>query len=171
MTRPRRNARLSSMRPPASESAIADLEVGWFVQRAAAAAHPVGDPFPEHWQRHLRLAQQPAAERRVAQQRERAFLVDETWCPVEEPAEPLCALASRDALGPGDVEDCRRGRTQLEAAQRIAVRIALPDGVETADREIDRLSREHLASDVDQRAVAQVDRVVQPEQERAQAVL
>src|SRR6185503_15331316 len=98
-------------------------------------------------------------------------LVDETWLLVEEPAKPLRALASRDALGPGHVEDGGRGRTQLEAAQRIAVRIALPDRVETADRQIDWLFGEHLAGDVDQRAVAQVDRVVQPEHERAQAGL
>ena len=127
------------MRPPASESAIGDLEMGWLVQRAAAVADPVGDPLTQHRQGHLRLSEQCAAAGRVAEQRQSAFLVDEAGCLSEEPAEPLRAFAGRDALGPVTLSTAG-GDAQLEAAQCVAVRVALPDGVEIADSEIDRLS-------------------------------
>src|SRR5262245_66079853 len=92
MTRPRRNERLSSMSPPASESAIGDLEVGWLVQRAAAVTDPLGNPLAQHRQWYVRFSEQPAAASRVAQERERAFLVDESWWLSKEAAEPLRTL-------------------------------------------------------------------------------
>ena len=50
-----------------------------------------------------------------------------------------------------------------EAAQRHRVRVALPDHVDVAHGHVDRLAVAHLAGDVVEHAVAQVDRVVQPE--------
>ena len=70
--------------------------------------------------------------------------------------------------GPVTFRTCGRRRAQLEAAQRVAVRVALPDRVEEADGQVDRLAGEDLARDVDERAVAQVDGVVEPEDQRAQ---
>jgi hypothetical protein len=55
------------------------------------------------------------------------------------------------------------------AARRVGV--ALPDHVDVAHREVDRLAVAHLAADVVQHAVAHVDRVVQPEQAARRAVL
>ena len=58
-----------------------------------------------------------------------------------------------------------------QAAQRHVVGIALPDHVDMAHAEVDRLAVAHLAADVVQHAIAHVDRVVQPEQPARRAVL
>ena len=114
---------------------------------------------------------QRAAAARVAEQRDRTFAVHESGRAAEDRAEPLGGLAHGDALGAGHVQDRGRRRAQLEAAQRIAVGVSLPDRVEEPHRQIDRLAGEHLARDVDERAVAQIDRVVEPEDQRAQLLL
>src|SRR5258708_22222172 len=60
----------------------------------------------------------------------------------------------------------RRGwrLAMCEAAQRLRRRIALPDEIDMAEADIDRLALKYLGRDVVQHAVAHVDRVVQPEQ-------
>src|SRR3954468_2786360 len=171
MTRPRRNARLSSITPPASETAIRDLEVRRLAERAAAAADPVADPAEQDRQWDFGLAEESAAQRGIAEKGQPAFLVDEPRRLPEDGAKPFRALARGDALATGDVQHGRRRRAELEAAQRVAVGISLPYGVERGDREVDRLPREHLPRDVDQRAVPEIHCVVEPEHQRAESRL
>src|SRR5260370_7361272 len=51
------------------------------------------------------------------------------------------------------------------------MRIALPDDVEHGNREADGLACVHFARDVDEHSVAQIDGVIQTEEDAAEAVL
>ena len=51
-----------------------------------------------------------------------------------------------------------------QTAQRLRGRIALPDEIDMAEADVDRLALQHLAGDIVQHAVAHVDRVVEAEQ-------
>ena len=74
-------------------------------------------------------------------------------------------------LRAGDVDRRGRRRGVRQAAQRDRVGVALPDDVDMAHGEVDRLAVAHLAADVVQHAVAHVDGVVQAEQAAGRAVL
>ena len=145
--------------------------MGRLVQRCASSSNPVSHPLPQHRQRHRGLAEQRAAAARIAQQRDGSFGIHEPRRAAEDRTEPFGRLADGDAFRPRHVEDGGRRGAQLEASQRVTVRVPLPDRIEEPHRQIDGLAGEHLARDVHERAVAQIDGVVEPEDERAQVPL
>ena len=51
--------------------------------------------------------------------------------------------------------------------QRLFVGLALPDHVDVAHGHVNGLVGEHLGRDIEQHAVAHVDRVLEPHQRRA----
>ena len=81
-------------------------------------------------------------------------------------AEPLAERAREigDAVrrGAGDVHDVRVGRRRLrERGERERVRVALPDDVDVPHGQVDRLTACDAQREVDQHAVAEIDRVVE----------
>ena len=115
----------------------------------------------ERHRRRRRTAR--AASRRVGEQRGRR----PRWPTIfAGDAEPLAELRAR-----ASAPRAPRGRCTLigvvgvvqwrEAAQHLRVGVALPDDVDMAHRHVDRLAALHLRGDVEQHAVAHVDRVVE----------
>src|SRR2546427_5495245 len=128
-------------------------------------------PLLEYGERNLWLAEPCATAARIAEERQRPFGVHKARRPAERRAEPLRDLTYRNALRTGHVENRRRRRAELEAAECVAVGVSLPDGVEEAHRQIDRLTGEHAPRDVHERAVTEVHGIVQTENHRRHAVL
>ena len=92
-----------------------------------------------------------------------------------EPPRPTIVAPRAEVLreGVGEIPDRDRlGSVTLsgevgvvqcaQAAQRDRVGVPLPDHVDLAHRDVDRLAVAHLARDVVEHAVAQVDRIVEP---------
>src|SRR2546425_8961697 len=128
-------------------------------------------PLLEYGERNLWLAEPCATAARIAEERQRPFAVHKARRPAERRAEPLRDLTNRDAVGTSDVENRRRRRAEFEAAERIAVGVPLPDGVEPSHRQIDRLAGEHAPCDVHEGAVTEVHSIVQTEDDRRHALL
>src|SRR6478672_188834 len=139
-----------------SEPPIGDLKARRLVQRTSADLDPVRDPFPKEVERDLRLSQRGAALVRVTQESDRSFGVDEHRLLSKSLPEPFCCFPHRDSLGTGHIQDSRRARAELEAAERIAVRVTLPDRIEEPDGQIDRVTGEDPPGDVDQGAIAEI---------------
>src|SRR5262249_28364646 len=116
-------------------------------------------------------AEERPAERGVAEERHRPFALRELRLPTESPPEALGDVAHGDDLRARDVQNPRRRMRAAEAAEGVRIRIALPDHVGVADREVEGLSGEDLAGDVDEHAVTQVHRVEEPEDEDARPPL
>ena len=82
-----------------------------------------------------------------------------------EPRAELCReIADAEDLVAADIDRRSRRVAMREAAQRLRRGVALPDEVDVAEADVDRLAVKDLCRDVVQHAVAHVDRVVQPEQ-------
>ena len=89
--------------------------------------NPGRDPLLENGERHGGFAKACTATARVAEERQRPFGIEKARSAAERRAEPLGDLTNRDALGTRDVENRRRRRAELEAAERIAVSVDSPD--------------------------------------------
>jgi len=153
------------------EFAVVDFEMGRFAERGTARLEPFGLPADHPVERdggiaegsgHLRRVIEIAAARSgpgpgVADLFSHIF------------AELFGDRAERGGFGAGDVEHRRRGVGEFERAQRDIVGIALPDHVEVADAVGDRLVVPDLGRDVMQHAVAQIDRIVEAEEQHAGA--
>ena len=79
------------------------------------------------------------------------------------------ARGPRSSPGPVHVERLGRRRAVRAGSAAHRVGVALPDHVGVAHRHVDRLAVAHLARDVVQHAVAQVDRVVEAEDQARRA--
>src|SRR6185295_10667475 len=113
-----------------SELAVAGLEVGRLAERHAPAKGPVGDPVEEPISAHARRAEEPAAERTVAQQRARRLgpLVGDAQA--EEATELFTDLVDAEDLGAGDVDDEGRARRVAERGKADRARVGLPDDID-----------------------------------------
>ena len=102
--------------------------------------------------------------RRVAQERVASFRAREAHVAIHPASELLADGAYAQLLGPRDVEDERRCGRALDGRQGNRVRVALPDGVEGAGRQVDRLPRPDAPGQVDEDTVPQLAGVVQAKQ-------
>ena len=87
----------------------------------------------------------------------------------EQLAKLLAHAADRERFRPGDVDDERRRGGMAQRLQRHGVGVALPDDVDGAHRQVDRLARQNLPGQIDEHAVAQLAGVVQPHDRQPRA--
>src|SRR5258708_37056953 len=147
-----------------SVSAIGTLVFGGLAEAWHRAWDPVCGPGDQSLGIDDRQAEHSYCLRGVGEPRGRLLLADDNRLALEPRAEFRREITHRQDFMTADID--RRGRrlAMREAAQRLRRRIALPDEIDVAEADIDRLALKYLGRDVVQPAVAHVDRVVQPEQ-------
>ncbi len=84
--------------------------------------------------------------------------------PSRRPSSSASARTERRSV-PVMLRAKRRGVGEGERRERRGVGIALPDAVHVSHRQVDRCAVEQAPGEVDEDAVAKVDRVVEPEQD------
>src|SRR5262249_24712227 len=80
---------------------------------------------------------------------------------IEAFGEEFGRASRRNRLRSGQVQDARRRVAQFQRAQRVRNCIILPDDIERRNRQINRPPGVNLPRDVRQRAVAEINRVIQ----------
>src|SRR5437879_791789 len=111
------------------------------------------------------------ARRSVAQQREFPSIAFEAAGASKPRGEELGYRAYRKRLRSRYVQDSGRRFAVTQRPERVRVRVALPDHVESGDCELDGFAGMHFACDIDEHAVAKVDRIVEAEQKTSEAVV
>ena len=124
-------------------------------------ADPVRGPIDEPHQRHAGITEQPHRLGGVDEPAVGGLDAGEDRPLAQALPEGFRQPAHAHGLRAADIERARRHRAMTERAQHHVVGVALPDHVDVADREVDRLAGEHARGDVVQHAVAHVDRVVE----------
>src|SRR6478609_6712177 len=154
----------SSTMPIGSVAAIAHLVFGGLAETWHRPRHPVGGPADELLGVDDRQAKQLHRLRGIGEPCRRFFLADNLRRAAEPLAEFCGEIAHGENLVAADID--RRGwrLAMRQAAQRLRGGVALPDEIDMAEADVDRLALQHLSGDVVQHAVAHVDCVVEPEQ-------
>src|SRR3954447_25199434 len=150
--------------------AVTRLEVRRLAEIGHAAGNPVGLPVEHGGERHARRTEKALGGSRVDQPGGRRLFASDGRLLAEALAEFLREGPHADYLGAAHVDWRGRRRAMREEAQRLLVRLALPEDVDVAHADVDRLAREHLGGDVVQHAVAHVDRVFEAHQPAGRAV-
>src|SRR6476620_12411964 len=144
-----------------SEVAIARIVMSVLAEARQAAADPVRGPIDEGQQRDAWITEQPRRLGGVDQPAFGGFDAGEYRWLAQALAKRFRQPAYAHRLRPADIERARRHGAMTQRAQHHCIGIALPDHVDVAGRQIDRLGGEHARGDVVQHAVAHVDRIVQ----------
>src|SRR5258708_29532143 len=144
-----------------SVSAIAHLVFGGLAEAWQRARDPVCGAGDESLGIDDRQAEHSYCLRGVGEPRGRLLRADDNRLAPEPRAEFCSEIAHRQDFMTADID--RRGwrLALVEAAQRLRRRIALPDEIDVAEADIDRLALKYLGRDVVAHAVAHVGRVVQ----------
>src|SRR6185437_17163436 len=123
-----------------SISAIAHLVFRGLAETWHRARHPVRGPFDEPAGIDDGQTEQFHRLRGVGKPRGGLLFADKDGCATEQLAELAREVAYRQNLVPADID--RRGRRVAvrKAAQRLRSRVALPDEVDMAKADIDRLT-------------------------------
>src|SRR5438105_9232341 len=154
-----------------SIAAIAHLVFGGLAEARHRSRYPVGGPTDELPGIDDRQAEQFHRLRCVGEPGRRLLLADNDGRAAKTLAEFRGEVAHRQDFVAADID--RRGRriAMRQTTQRLCGRVALPDEIDVAEADVDRLALEDLAGDVVQHAVAHVDRVVEPEQPSGRRIL
>src|ERR1051326_4728944 len=153
-----------------SVDAITDLVMGRLTKTWPVMRHPFGHPVDHCYEAGAWRTEQTHRLRCIGQPRRRRFRADGTRLFPEARTEFLRQPPHRDGLWSRYIDRRRRRRHMAQAAQRQRIGVALPDYVDMAHGDVDRLIVAHLAGDVEQNAVAHVDCVIQPEQPAGRAI-
>src|SRR5258705_13180901 len=147
-----------------SVAAIAHLEFGGLAEAGHRAGDLVRRPGSQLLGIDDRQAEHFDSLRGVGEPGGRPLGPDNDRLAAEPRAELGCEIAYAKDLMTADIDRRRRRVAMGEATQRLGRGVALPDEVDMAEADVDRLAPEDLARDVVRHAVAHVDRVIQPEQ-------
>src|SRR3954452_2813662 len=139
--------------------AVTRLEVRGLAKVGHATRDPIGLPIEHRGERHARRAKQALRRRRVDQPGARRLFAGDGDLLAEALAEFLREGTHADHLGAAHVDRRCRRRAMREEAQRLLVRLALPEDVDVAHGDVDRLAGEYFGGNVVQHAVAHVDRL------------
>src|SRR6185295_8271840 len=161
----------SSTMSTGSIAAIAHLVFGGLAEAGHRSRRPVGGPADQllginDWQ-----AEQFYGLRRVGQPGRRLFLAGDDGSAAKPLAEFRGEIAHGQDFMAADID--RRGRriAMRQTTQRLRRCVALPDEIDMAEADVDRLALQDLARDIVQHAVAHVDRVIEPEQPSGRRIL
>src|SRR3954451_13564794 len=144
-----------------SEVAIARTVVSVLAEAWQPAADPVRGPIDEGHQRYAWITEQPRRLGGVDEPAFGGFDASENRRLAQALPERFCQPAHAHGLRAADIERARRHGAMTQRAQHYGIGIALPDDVDVARSEVDRLACEHARGDVVQHAVAHVDRVIE----------
>src|SRR5258705_6342005 len=148
----------------ASVFAIAHLEVSGPIKIASAALYPGTDPGQHRVDADTGRTELSAESRRVSEQSVNGFGAGEFRSAAQELTQTRGNVTHGENLGPTEVPDGWRRAGERERAQDHVVGVALPNAVEVAVGEIDRLARMNLLRDIDKHAIPQFDRIEQSQQ-------
>src|SRR6478609_3152966 len=144
-----------------SKVAIARIVMSVLAEAWQAAADPVRGPIDQGQQRYAWITEQPRRLGGVDQPAFGGFDAGENRRLAEAMPERFCQPAHAHRLRAADIERARRHGAMAQRTQHHGIGIALPDHVDVARSEVDRLACEHACGDVVQHAVAHVDRIVE----------
>src|SRR5215831_3101546 len=144
-----------------SEVAMAGIVMRVLAEARHAARDPVRGPIDERAERHARITEEPRRLGGIDEPSLGGFDAGEDRRFAQALSEGLRQGADAHRLRSADVERARRHRAMAEGAQHHVIGVALPDDVDVAGGEIDRLARAYAGGDVVQHTVAHVDRVIE----------
>src|ERR1700682_951234 len=147
-----------------SVSAIAHLVFGRLAEAWPRARPPVRGPGDQLPGVDDRQAEQFYRLRSVGEPGRRLLGAGNNGLTAETGGGPRREVAHAEDFVAADIDRGGRRVAMRKAAQRLGRGIALPDEIDMAEADVDRLAAEDLARDVVQHAIAHVDRVIQPEQ-------
>src|SRR3954471_3838176 len=144
-----------------SEVAIARIVVSVLAEARQPAGGAVRGPIDQGQQRHARITEQSRRLGGVDQPALGGFDAGENRWLAQALPERFSKPAHAHGLRAADIERARRHGAMTQRAQHNGIGIALPDDVDMARGEVDRLACEDARGDVVQHAVAHVDRIVE----------
>src|SRR5258708_16624898 len=143
-----------------SVSGIANLVFGGLAEGWYRARDPVCGPGDQSLGIDDRQAEHSYCLRGVGEPRGRLLLADDNRLAPEPRAEFRGEITHRQDFMTADIDPRGPRLAMREAAQRLRRRLALPDEIDVAEADIDRLALKYLGPGARQPPAAQAHRVV-----------